>query len=116
MRKKRREPYSYKLADMSCLVKKALENERKMNMENYTCCAKKIVMTNEERIRNMTTEELAWELMTWRCEATAKYHGVSSDYPETQAEILEWLKQPREVYEECSATPVMDKGAAHASD
>ena len=50
--------------------------------------------TNADRIRGMTDEELAWELMLWRCEAVARHHGISSEYPDTQKTILEWLKQP----------------------
>lgn len=50
-------------------------------------------MTNADRIRSMTDEELAWELMTWRCEAVAKYHGVESQYPDTQKAILSRLQQ-----------------------
>ena len=53
-------------------------------------------MTNADRIRSMTDEELAWELMLWRCEAVARHHGISSEYPDTQKTILEWLKQPAE--------------------
>lgn len=65
---------------------------------NYTNDpGKTIVMTNADRIRAMNNYELAWELMTWRIEATAKYNGVSSDYPETQATILKWLEQTCEV-------------------
>ena len=52
--------------------------------------------TNADRIRAMTDEELAWELMTWRIETEAKHQGVESNYPNTQATILEWLKQPAE--------------------
>ena len=52
--------------------------------------------TNADRIRSMTDEELAWELMLWRCEAVARYHGISSVYPDTQKTILEWLQQPAE--------------------
>ena len=52
--------------------------------------------TNADRIRAMTDEELAWELMLWRCEAVARHHGISSEYPDTQKTILEWLKQPAE--------------------
>lgn len=65
---------------------------------NYTCDkgATKTI-TNSERIRAMSDYDLAWELMTWRIEASAKYHGVSSDYPDTQATILEWLGQNCEV-------------------
>ena len=53
-----------------------------------------IQMTNADRIRAMTDEELAWELMLWRCEAVARHHGISSVYPDTQKTILEWLQQP----------------------
>ena len=52
--------------------------------------------TNADRIRAMSDEELAWELMTWRLETEAKHHGVESNYPNTQKSILEWLKQPAE--------------------
>ena len=52
--------------------------------------------TNADRIRSMTDEELAWQLMTWRCEAVARYHGVESQYPDTQKAILSWLQQPAE--------------------
>ena len=52
--------------------------------------------TNADRIRAMSDEELAWELMLWRCEAVARHHGISSEYPDTQKTILEWLKQPAE--------------------
>ena len=53
-----------------------------------------IGMTNAQKIRSMTDEELAWELMLWRCEAVARHHGISSVYPDTQKTILEWLQQP----------------------
>ena len=52
--------------------------------------------TNADRIRAMSDEELAWELMLWRCEAVARHHGISSEYPDTQKTILEWLQQPAE--------------------
>ena len=52
--------------------------------------------TNADRIRDMSDEELAWELMLWRCEAVARHHGISSEYPDTQKTILEWLQQPAE--------------------
>lgn len=55
-----------------------------------------VPMTNGDRIRAMSDEELAWELMLWRCEAAAKYHGIESQYPETQSTILDWLQQPAE--------------------
>lgn len=53
-------------------------------------------MTNAQKIRAMSDEELAWELMTWRLETEAKHQGVESNYPNTQKTILEWLKQPAE--------------------
>ena len=53
-------------------------------------------ITNAQKIRAMTDEELAWELMLWRCEAVARHHGISSVYPDTQKTILEWLQQPAE--------------------
>lgn len=53
--------------------------------------------TNADHIRSMSDEELAWELMMWRCEAVARHHGISSEYPDTQKTILDWLKQPYEV-------------------
>ena len=52
--------------------------------------------TNADRIRAMNDEELAWELMTWRCEAVAKFHGIEGIYPDTQKTILDWLQQPVE--------------------
>ena len=59
-------------------------------------CPHFIQKTNADRIRAMSDEELAWELMTWRLETEAKHQGVESNYPNTQATILEWLKQPAE--------------------
>ena len=53
-------------------------------------------ITNADRIRAMSDENLAWELMLWRCEATAKYHGIETQYPDTHSKILDWLKQPAE--------------------
>ena len=61
-----------------------------------TCKAYVPVITNADRIRAMSDEELAWELMLWRCEAVARHHGISSVYPDTQKTILEWLQQPAE--------------------
>ena len=53
-------------------------------------------ITNADRIRAMSDENLAWELMLWRCEAAAKYHGIETQYPDTHSKILDWLKQPAE--------------------
>ena len=52
--------------------------------------------SNADRIRAMSDEELAWELMVWRCEAVSKHHGVESKYPDTQQTILKWLQQSTE--------------------
>ena len=57
-------------------------------------------MTNAQKIRSMSDEELAWQLMTWRCEAVARYHGIESQYPDTQKAILSWLQQPSEPQKE----------------
>lgn len=51
-------------------------------------------MTNADRIRAMSDEELAWELMTWRIETCARLNGAESPYPHTQKSILDWLRQP----------------------
>ena len=59
-------------------------------------CKGYIPMTNADRIRAMSDEELAWELMVWRCEAVSKHHGVESKYPDTQQTILKWLQQSTE--------------------
>ena len=59
-------------------------------------CPHFIQKTNADRIRAMSDDELAWELMTWRIETEAKHQGVESNYPNTQKAILEWLKQPTE--------------------
>ena len=53
-------------------------------------------ITNADRIRSMNDEELAWEVMLWRCEAVARHHGIPSEYPDTQKTILDWLQQPAE--------------------
>ena len=53
-------------------------------------------MTNAQKIRAMSDEELSWELMLWRCEAVARHNGVSNEYPDAQKNILNWLQQPAE--------------------
>ena len=52
--------------------------------------------TNADRIRAMSDEELSWFLMLWRCEAVAKHNGVSSEYTDTQKNILNWIQHPAE--------------------
>ena len=65
--------------------------------EHFRDFTKKVeTLTNAQKIRAMSDEELAWELMLWRCEAVARHHGISSVYPDTQKTILEWLQQPAE--------------------
>ena len=61
-----------------------------------TCAAYVPVITNANRIRSMSDEELSWYLMLWRCEAIAKHNGVSDEYPDAQKNILNWLQQPSE--------------------
>ena len=56
----------------------------------------KVPVTNADRIRRMSDEELAWTLMVWRCDAAARYHGIESVYPDTQQTVLKWLQQPAE--------------------
>ena len=57
-------------------------------------CFEPVPQANADRIRAMSDEELAWELMTWRIETCARLNGAESPYPYTQKGILEWLKQP----------------------
>lgn len=52
--------------------------------------------TNADRIRAMSDEELAWELMAWRMETYAKFNGIESTYPDTQEKIYNWLLTPAE--------------------
>lgn len=52
--------------------------------------------TNADRIRAMSDEELAWELMVWRMETYAKSNGIESTYPDTQEKIYNWLLTPAE--------------------
>ena len=61
-----------------------------------TCDFERQVKTNGDRIRSMTDEELAWELMTWRIETCARLNGAESPYPYTQKGIMTWLQQPAE--------------------
>ena len=64
---------------------------------NHTDCPYRTEpVTNADRIRTMSDENLAWELMLWRCEAIAKYHGIESQYPDTHSKILDWLQKPAE--------------------
>ena len=64
---------------------------------NYNDCRYRTEpITNAQKIRAMSDENLAWELMLWRCEAIAKYHGIETRYPDTHSKILEWLQQPAE--------------------
>lgn len=76
-----------------CMSVAEVSGEDFETMANKKDCRKR-VFTNADRIRAMSDEELAWELMTWRLETEAKHCGIESNYPNTQKTILEWLKQP----------------------
>lgn len=78
-----------------CMSVAEVSGEDFETMANKKDC-REIVFTNADRIRAMTDEDLAWELMTWRLETEAKHHGVESNYPNTQKSILEWLQKPAE--------------------
>ena len=66
----------------------------KVNECNHKDCPYRTEpMTNADRIRAMSDENLAWELMLWRCEAIAKCHGIESKYPDTHRKILDWLQK-----------------------
>jgi hypothetical protein len=62
-------------------------------------------MTNGDRIRSMSDEVLAWELMMWRFDAFGKATGNQSNLPDSQKTILAYLKQPmkEEIVEHCEA-------------
>lgn len=62
--------------------------------ENYTTdTIEKTKQTRGDRIRSMTDEELAWELLEWRFDARAKAEGSERCLPDTQKTICEWLKR-----------------------
>lgn len=56
--------------------------------------------TNADRIRAMSDEELAWELLEWRSDAYAKAIGDESVLPSSKATILAWLRQPVDLRKE----------------
>ena len=62
-------------------------------MTNTTNITEKNTITNGERIRNMTNEELAWELMEFRFDAICKAHGGEAALPDSQKAICEWLDE-----------------------
>ena len=51
-----------------------------------------IEQTNEERIRGLDTDELAWELMNFRVDAVAGADGSKKVLPDSKEEIVKWLK------------------------
>lgn len=63
-------------------------------MNNTTKVFEKSPLTNGDRIRNMTNDELAWELMEFRVDAVCKANGGEAGLPDTQKEICEWLDAP----------------------
>ena len=54
------------------------------------------VVTNADRIRAMSDDELAWVLLEYRFDACCKAHGGEAGLPDSQSKIVEWLKQPAE--------------------
>ena len=62
-------------------------------MKNTTEIIEKSTQTRGDRIRAMSDEELAWELMEWRIDVYAKTVGDECALPDTQKSICEWLKQ-----------------------
>ena len=60
---------------------------------NHTTYEIKNAMTRGDRIRNMTNEELAWELMEFRVDAICKAAGGEAGLPDSQKAICEWLNQ-----------------------
>jgi hypothetical protein len=52
------------------------------------------IVTNADRIRSMSDEELAWEFMTFRLDAYGKAKRDETVLPDSQKAILNWLKQP----------------------
>ena len=53
-------------------------------------------LTNADRIRAMTDEEMAWVLFEFRFDGYGKASGNESGLPDTQKGICEWLQQPAE--------------------
>lgn len=51
-------------------------------------------ITRADRIRAMSDDELAWELMVWRIDAYSKAMGDESVLPCTKKSVCEWLQQP----------------------
>lgn len=51
-------------------------------------------ITRADRIRAMSDDELAWELMVWRSDAYSKAKGDESVLPCTKNSVCEWLQQP----------------------
>ena len=49
-------------------------------------------MTNFERIKAMSVEEMAWELFMFRFDACGKANGDESVLPSCQKDICEWLE------------------------
>ena len=63
-------------------------------MNNTTKVFEKSTLTNGDRIRNMTNDDLAWELMEFRVDAFAATLGDERGLPNTKKAIREWLDAP----------------------
>ena len=63
-------------------------------MTNATKVFEKSTLTNGDRIRNMTNDDLAWALMEFRIDAHAAAIGDECGLPSTKRAIREWLDAP----------------------
>ena len=50
-------------------------------------------MSKSEKIRKMSDEELAWVLLEFRFDAYGKSQGSPAALPDSQADIVKWLKE-----------------------
>ena len=65
---------------------------------NHTDCPYRTEpVTNADKIRAMSDDELAWVLLEYRFDACCKAHGGEAGLPDSQSKIVEWLKQPAEI-------------------
>lgn len=62
-------------------------------MSNTTNVIKNSAITNGERLRTMTNEELAWVLQEFRFDAYHKAMGGDAALPDSQKEICDWLNR-----------------------
>lgn len=53
-------------------------------------------MTNYERIKQMSVEDLAWELLDFRFDGFCKAKGAECTLPDSQDDIVKWLESEEE--------------------